>query len=78
MVKVDTPASFGLSLSEVENQRTTEGPWIPGFMVSHHAEAIKKIRSCELPFMGHGRIETLQHPHFFSRNLDGNETSLNT
>ena len=46
---MDTLAPIDFSLIEAENQRATKRPWILGFKVTHHVEAIKKIRQHELP-----------------------------
>ena len=47
MMNVDTRAPLGLSLAEVENQRTTKLPWMLSLKVTR-VEVIKKIRECQL------------------------------
>ena len=72
-MNVDTPTPLGLSLDEVEMQRTTKRPRMSGFKaIRRREEIIKKIREHELrhleamvrvPFtvgtIGHIHIETL-------------------
>ena len=81
---------LGLSLVEVENQRTTKSPHMLGLKVTHCIEAIKNIQEHELhrleamvrvPFTSGPRATPTSKPFdlsFLSRDLDGNETSPNT
>ena len=85
-MSVDTLALLGLSLEEVEIQRTTKRPRMLGFKTSQRGvEKIKKIRERELRRLeamvgvpltwGPRATSTWQpfDPCFSSRDLDGNE-----
>ena len=64
-MSVDTLAPLGLSLEEVENQRTIKHPQMSCLKVTHCVEVIKKIRERELYRLEamvrtcHTHIETL-------------------
>ena len=48
-MNVDTLTPLGLSLVEVEKQRTSKCPWMSGFKATRRGiETIKKIREREL------------------------------
>ena len=87
-MNVVTLTPLGLSLDEAKMQRTTKRPWMLGFKTTRRGvETIKKIRERELrqlevmvgvpSTLGPWGATSTSNPlnsHFFSRDLDGNET----